>query len=71
MEEYEIIEQYLFSKNRVVKIRGDKTMKEVNGKLYILVAECDGMELKDYRQCGKQQILQWHYCLQQLFQYLH
>lgn len=28
-------------------------MKEVNGKLYILVAECDGMELKDYRQCGK------------------
>ena len=33
----------------MVKIRGDKAMKEVNGKLYILVAECNGMELKDYR----------------------
>lgn len=29
-------------------------MKEKNGKLYILVAECDGMEFKDYRKCGKQ-----------------
>lgn len=33
----------------MVKIRGDKTMKERNGKLYILVAECNGMEFKDYR----------------------
>lgn len=33
----------------MVKIRGGKTMKEVNGKLYILVAECDGLSLKDYR----------------------
>lgn len=33
----------------MVKIRGDKTMKEVNGKLYILVAECNGINLKDYR----------------------
>ena len=24
-------------------------MKEKNGKKYILVAECDGMEFKDYR----------------------
>lgn len=33
----------------MVKIRGDKTMKEVNGKLYILVAECNGLNFKDYR----------------------
>lgn len=33
----------------MVKIRGNKTMREHNGKLYILVAECDGMEFKDYR----------------------
>lgn len=33
----------------MVKSRGDKAMKEVNGKKYTLVAECNGMELKDYR----------------------
>ena len=33
----------------MVKIMGDKTMKERNGKRYILIAECDGLNLKDYR----------------------
>ena len=33
----------------MVKIRGYKTMKEKNGKKYVLVASCDGINLKDYR----------------------
>ena len=32
-----------------IKKVGKKNLKELNGKKYILIAECDGINLKDYR----------------------
>lgn len=39
----------IFKREKVKQNNNLVIMKERNGKLYILVAECDGMEFKDYR----------------------